>query len=89
MSAVDAVEAELRELVRRRGLDPITDRSAMRRCRHPRRRLGRIHRRPDQPRADLLRHVLRITNTAQHPVGDAEGLATQHDQDLVRHHTAV
>lgn len=31
MSAVDAVEAEVRELVRRRGLDPITDRSAMRR----------------------------------------------------------
>ncbi len=31
MSAVDAVEAEVRELVRRRGLDPIADRVAMRR----------------------------------------------------------
>ena len=31
MSAVDAVEAEVRELVRRRGLDPIADRTAMRR----------------------------------------------------------
>ena len=31
MSAVDAVEAEVRELVRRRGLDPISDRVAMRR----------------------------------------------------------
>ncbi len=31
MSAVEAVEAEVRELVRRRGLDPITDRQAMRR----------------------------------------------------------
>ena len=31
MSAVDAVEAEVRELVRRRGLDPISDRLAMRR----------------------------------------------------------
>jgi pilus assembly protein CpaF len=30
MSAVEAVEAEVRELVRRRGLDPITDRVAMR-----------------------------------------------------------
>ena len=31
MSAVDAVEAEVRELVRRRGIDPISDRLAMRR----------------------------------------------------------
>jgi pilus assembly protein CpaF len=31
VSAVDTVEAEVRELVRRRGLDPITDRVAMRR----------------------------------------------------------
>jgi pilus assembly protein CpaF len=31
MSAVEAVEAEVRELVRRRGLDPISDRQAMRR----------------------------------------------------------
>jgi len=31
VSAVDAVEAEVRELVRRRGLDPIADRVAMRR----------------------------------------------------------
>ena len=31
MSAVDAVEAEVRELVRRRGLDPLQDRVAMRR----------------------------------------------------------
>ena len=31
MAAVDAVEAEVRELVRRRGLDPVVDRSAMRR----------------------------------------------------------
>ena len=31
MTAVDAVEAEVRELVRRRGLDPVVDRSAMRR----------------------------------------------------------
>ena len=31
VSAVDAVEAEVRELVRRRGLDPISDRVAMRR----------------------------------------------------------
>ena len=31
MGAVDAVEAEVRELVRRRGLDPIEDRVAMRR----------------------------------------------------------
>ncbi len=31
MSGVDTVEAEVRELVRRRGLDPIADRSAVRR----------------------------------------------------------
>ena len=31
MGAVDTVEAEVRELVRRRGLDPIVDRTAMRR----------------------------------------------------------
>lgn len=31
MSAVDAVEAEVRELVRRRGLDPVADRVAVRR----------------------------------------------------------
>ena len=31
MGAVDTVEAEVRELVRRRGLDPIADRLAMRR----------------------------------------------------------
>jgi len=31
VTAVDAVEAEVRELVRRRGLDPVVDRSAMRR----------------------------------------------------------
>ena len=31
MSAVDTVEAEVRELVRRRGLDPVQDRSAVRR----------------------------------------------------------
>ena len=31
MGAVDVVEAEVRELVRRRGLDPIVDRTAMRR----------------------------------------------------------
>ncbi len=31
VSAVDAVEAEVRELVRRRGLDPVADRAAMRR----------------------------------------------------------
>lgn len=31
MSAVDTVEAEVRELVRRRGLDPIADRAAVRR----------------------------------------------------------
>lgn len=31
VAAVDAVEAEVRELVRRRGLDPIEDRVAMRR----------------------------------------------------------
>ena len=31
MTAVDVVEAEVRELVRRRGLDPIVDRTAMRR----------------------------------------------------------
>jgi pilus assembly protein CpaF len=31
MSAVDTVEAEVRELVRRRGLDPIEDRAAVRR----------------------------------------------------------
>lgn len=30
-SAVDAVEAEVRELVRRRGLDPVEDRLVMRR----------------------------------------------------------
>jgi len=30
MSAVDSVEAEARELVRRRGLDPVVDRSARR-----------------------------------------------------------
>ncbi len=30
-SAVDTVEAEVRELVRRRGLDPVEDRLAMRR----------------------------------------------------------
>lgn len=31
MSGVDTVEAEVRELVRRRGLDPVEDRLAMRR----------------------------------------------------------
>jgi pilus assembly protein CpaF len=31
MGAVDAVEAEVRELVRRRGLDPVADRAAVRR----------------------------------------------------------
>ena len=31
MGAVDTVEAEVRELVRRRGIDPVVDRSAMRR----------------------------------------------------------
>ncbi len=31
MRAVDTVEAEVRELVRRRGLDPIEDRAAVRR----------------------------------------------------------
>ncbi len=31
MSAVEVVEAEVRELVRRRGLDPFADRAAMRR----------------------------------------------------------
>ena len=31
MSAVDTVEAEVRELVRRRGIDPVVDRVAMRR----------------------------------------------------------
>ena len=31
MSAVDTVESEVRELVRRRGLDPVSDRSAVRR----------------------------------------------------------
>jgi pilus assembly protein CpaF len=31
MSGIDAVEAEVRELVRRRGIDPVTDRSAVRR----------------------------------------------------------
>jgi pilus assembly protein CpaF len=31
VSAVDTVEAEVRELVRRRGLDPIEDRAAVRR----------------------------------------------------------
>ena len=31
MSAVDTVEAEVRELVRRRGLDPVQDRVAVRR----------------------------------------------------------
>ena len=31
MGAVDTVEAEVRELVRRRGLDPVVDRSAMQR----------------------------------------------------------
>jgi len=31
VGAVDVVEAEVRELVRRRGLDPIVDRTAMRR----------------------------------------------------------
>ena len=30
MGAVDTVEAEVRELVRRRGIDPVIDRSAMR-----------------------------------------------------------
>ena len=30
MGAVDTVEAEVRELVRRRGIDPVVDRSAMR-----------------------------------------------------------
>jgi pilus assembly protein CpaF len=30
VSAVDTVEAEVRELVRRRGLDPVTDKRAMR-----------------------------------------------------------
>ena len=31
MSAVDTVEAEVRELVRRRGLDPVADRAVVRR----------------------------------------------------------
>ena len=31
VGAVDTVEAEVRELVRRRGLDPVIDRAAMRR----------------------------------------------------------
>lgn len=31
MGAVDTVEAEVRELVRRRGIDPVVDRIAMRR----------------------------------------------------------
>jgi pilus assembly protein CpaF len=31
VSGVDTVEAEVRELVRRRGLDPIEDRAAVRR----------------------------------------------------------
>ena len=31
VGAVDTVEAEVRELVRRRGIDPVTDRAAMRR----------------------------------------------------------
>ena len=31
MGAVDTVEAEIRELVRLRGIDPVTDRAAMRR----------------------------------------------------------
>ena len=31
MSAVDTVELEVRELVRRRGLDPVSDRTAVRR----------------------------------------------------------
>ena len=31
MGAVDTVEAEVRELVRRRGIDPVVDRVAMRR----------------------------------------------------------
>ena len=31
MSGVDTVEAEVRELVRRRGLDPVEDRAAVRR----------------------------------------------------------
>jgi pilus assembly protein CpaF len=31
MGAVDTVEAEVRELVRRRGLDPVQDRTAVRR----------------------------------------------------------
>ena len=31
MGAVDTVEAEVWELVRRRGIDPVTDRAAMRR----------------------------------------------------------
>jgi pilus assembly protein CpaF len=31
LSAVDTVESEVRELVRRRGLDPIADRAAVRR----------------------------------------------------------
>ena len=31
MGAVDTVEAEVRERVRRRGIDPVTDRAAMRR----------------------------------------------------------
>ena len=31
MSGVDAVESEVRELVRRRGIDPVTDRLAVRR----------------------------------------------------------
>ena len=31
MGAVDTVEAEVRELVRRRGIDPVADRAAMRR----------------------------------------------------------
>ena len=31
MAAVDTVEAEVRELVRRRGLDPVEDRAAVRR----------------------------------------------------------
>ena len=31
MSGVDAVESEVRELVRRRGIDPVTDRAAVKR----------------------------------------------------------
>ena len=31
MGAVDTVEAEVRELVRRRGIDPVTDRAAVKR----------------------------------------------------------